>query len=209
MAEECIFEYGGRETEYLIRKDKRLAGIILQLGHIRRTVIPDLYVALVHSIIGQQISTKAHQTIWRRINDELGGITPEKIEGKTLDEVQRYGISFRKAGYIKSTTHKIVTGEFDINALCSLSDEEVCRRLSSLEGIGEWTAEMLMLFSMQRPDILSYKDLAIVRGMKMVYHHRDMTRERFERYRRRLSPYGSVASLYFWQVAGGQCDIIV
>ena len=87
-----------------------------------------------------------------------------------------------------------------------MSDKEVCARLSELEGIGVWSAEMLMLFSMQRPDILSFGDLAIQRGLRMVYHHRQITRVLFEKYRRRFSPCNSVASLYLWAVAGGAIE---
>ena len=72
-----------------------------------------------------------------------------------------------------------------------------------IQGIGVWTAEMILLFCMQRPNVLSFGDLAIQRGMRMVYHHRKIDRKLFEKYRRRLSPYCSVASLYFWAVAGG------
>ena len=84
-----------------------------------------------------------------------------------------------------------------------MPDDEAIKALSSLNGIGVWTAEMILLFCMQRPNILSYGDLAIHRGMRMVYHHRKIDRKLFEKYRRRLSPYCSVASLYFWAVAGG------
>ena len=93
--------------------------------------------------------------------------------------------------------------EFDLEAVRDMSDEEAIAALSSLKGIGVWTAEMLLLFCLQRPDILSYDDLAIQRGMRMVYHHRKIDRKLFGKYRRRLSPYCSVASLYFWAVAGG------
>ncbi len=202
--EEQYFQYGEEEISYLKSRDKRLAEVIDRVGMVKRRVIPDLYAALVHSIVGQQISSKAHETIWRRMLGALGSITPEKIENMTLEEVQQFGLSFRKAGYIKNATHKIATGEFPLEPLYSMSDEEVCDRLSSLEGVGKWTAEMLMLFSMQRPNIISFNDLAIIRGMNIVYHHRKMTRDMFERHRRRLSPYCSVASLYFWKVAGGQ-----
>ena len=75
--------------------------------------------------------------------------------------------------------------------------------MSSLKGIGVWTAEMILLFCMQRPNVLSFGDLAIQRGMRMIYHHRKIDRKLFEKYRRRLSPYCSVASLYFWAAAGG------
>lgn len=202
--EEQYFKYGEKEIEYLRSRDKRLAEVIDRVGMVRRRVIPDLYTALVHSIVGQQISSKAHETIWRRMLEKLGGITPEKIADVSLEELQRFGISFRKASYIKSATEKIVGGEFLLEPLYNMTDDEVCKRLTSLQGVGTWTAEMLMLFSMQRPDILSFSDLAIIRGMKMVYHHRNITREVFERHRRRLSPYCSVASLYYWEVAGGQ-----
>lgn len=83
-----------------------------------------------------------------------------------------------------------------------MSDEEAIRELSGLKGIGIWTAEMILLFCLQRPNIFSYDDLAIRRGLRMVYHHRSLDRQRFERYRRRFSPYCSVASLYLWAVAG-------
>ena len=87
-----------------------------------------------------------------------------------------------------------------------MSDAEVCERLASLRGIGVWSAEMLMLFSMQRPDILSFGDLAIHRGLRMIYHHRKIDRRLFKKYRRRFTPYGSVASLYLWAVAGGAIE---
>ena len=84
-----------------------------------------------------------------------------------------------------------------------MSDEDAIKELSALKGIGVWTAEMILLFCMQRPNIFSYDDLAIQRGLRMVYHHRKIDRKLFEKYRRRFSPYCSVASLYLWAVAGG------
>ncbi len=200
------FKYGEKEIGHLKKVDKRLAAVIDRVGVVERAVIPDLFVALVHSIIGQQISTKAHRTIWERIETELGEITPDVIDRLPLERLQQFGITFKKAGYIKSAARKILSGEFDIDALQSMPDGEVCSRLSELDGIGVWTAEMLMLFSMQRPDVLSYGDLAILRGLRMVYHHRKIDRVRFDKYRRRYAPHGSVASLYLWAVAGGAVD---
>lgn len=98
---------------------------------------------------------------------------------------------------------KVKNGTFDLQGIWNKSDDEVITELSGLKGIGVWTAEMILLFCMQRPNVLSYGDLAILRGMRMVYHHRKIDRKLFEKYRRRLSPYCSVANLYFWAVAGG------
>jgi DNA-3-methyladenine glycosylase II len=200
------FQYGEKEIAHLKKVDKRLAEVIDRIGVVQRLVIPDLFVALVHAIVGQQISTKAHQTVWERMSKELGKVSPEIIDGLLLETLQQFGISFRKAAYIKSAARKIVTGEFDINALRSMSDEEVCVKLSELDGIGVWTAEMLMIFSMQRPNVLSYDDLAIQRGLRMLYHHRKIDKVKFNRYWKRYTPYASVASLYLWAVAGGAVE---
>ena len=197
------FAYGERELSYLRQKDKRLGSVMDRIGHIDRAVDPDLLSSVVHHIIGQQISTKAQATIWQRIHDTLGSINAETILKAGVPALQALGMTFRKAEYITDFAEKVHTGAFDLNAVECMNDEDAIRALSSLKGIGVWTAEMILLFCMQRPDIFSYDDLAIRRGLRMVYHHREIDRERFERYRRRFSPYGSVASLYLWAVAGG------
>ena len=117
--------------------------------------------------------------------------------------LQSLGMTFRKAEYITDFSEKVHTGAFNLDAVEHMSDADAIQELSSLKGIGVWTAEMILLFCLQRPDIFSYDDLAIQRGLRMVYHHREIGRERFEKYRRRFSPSCSVASLYLWAVAGG------
>lgn len=197
-----VFEYGMRQVEYLKSKDKRLGEAMDVIGHIEREIEPDLFTSLVQCVVGQQISTAAQRTICQRMRDAYGQITPEAIGGATVEELQAHGISFRKAGYISDFTKKINSGEFDLDALYNKSDDEVIAELSAMKGIGVWTAEMIMTFCMQRPDILSYGDLAIHRGMRMLYHHRNVDRKLFDKYRRRFSPCGSVASLYLWAIAG-------
>ena len=202
----AYFQYGEKELEHLKKRDKRLAEIIAKIGMINRPVIPDLFAALVNSIIGQQVSTKAHHTVWVRMLNELSEITPVVIDGLSLDELQKFGITFKKAAYIKSIAQKVISGEFVITALHTMSDSEVCAKLSELDGIGTWTAEMLMMHSMQRPNILSYGDLAIIRGLRMVYHHKHIDKIKFERYKKRYSPYASVASFYLWAVSAGAIE---
>ena len=106
----------------------------------------------------------------------------------------------------KTFAEKIKNGAFDLDAVWQMSDQEAIEALSSLNGIGVWTAEMILLFCMQRSDVFSYGDLAILRGLRMVYHHRKIDKKLFEKYRRRYSPYSSVASLYLWAVAGGAIE---
>lgn len=162
-----------------------------------------MFSSVVHHIIGQQISTKAQATIWQRMQDALGTVNAETILTAGVPKLQGLGMTFRKAEYITDFAEKVHTGAFDLHAVEHMSDEDAIRELSTLKGIGVWTAEMILLFCMQRPDIFSYDDLAIQRGLRMVYHHRSIDRRLFEKYRRRFHPYCSVASLYLWAVAGG------
>lgn len=198
-----VFAYGNRETDYLARKDKRLASVMARIGPISREVRPDLFDALMHAIVGQQIATKAQQTVWGRLVQALGQVTPATVDAMLAEDLQRLGLSFRKVGYMKAAARKVLQGELDVEALRHMDDACVSAALCRLDGVGVWTAEMLMLFSLQRPDVLSFGDLAIHRGLRMIYRHKHIGRERFEIYRRRFSPFGSVASLYLWAVAGG------
>ena len=197
------FTYGETELSYLRQKDKRLGEVIDRVGPVRRAVDTDLFSAVVHHIVGQQISTKAQATIWQRMQDALGRVNAENVLAAGVPRLQALGMTFRKAEYITDFAGKLHTGAFDLDAVAHMSDEDALQALSGLKGIGVWTAEMILLFCLQRPDILSYDDLAILRGLRMVYHHRSIDRRLFEKYRRRFSPYGSVASLYLWAVAGG------
>ena len=197
------FQYTTRETDYLSQKDKRLGEAIQKVGPIQREVDTDLFSAVVHHIIGQQISTKAQATIWQRMREALGSVDADHILAAGVPQLQKLGMTFRKAEYITDFAQKVQNGKFDLEEIWQKPDEEVIQELSSLKGIGVWTAEMILLFCMQRPDVFSYDDLAIQRGLRMLYHHRKIDRKLFAKYRRRFSPYCSVASLFLWAIAGG------
>ncbi|HHU07344.1 MAG TPA: DNA-3-methyladenine glycosylase 2 family protein [Clostridiaceae bacterium] len=198
-----FFPYGETEITYLKSKDKKLSSVIDQIGHIEREVEPDLFSSVILTIIGQQISGKARDTICQRLTVELGEITAETILVAGAARIQQFGMSLRKATYISDFAKKVESGEFDLEGIKEMTDEEAMAALTELKGIGPWTAEMILLFSLQRPDIFSFGDYGIRKGLSLVYGHKEIDRERFERYRRRFSPHGSVASLYLWEVAGG------
>lgn len=193
-----IFEYGIKELSWLTKKDKRLGEAIERIGVITRPLMPDLFAALIRSIVDQQISTKAGITVNNRLALLAGNITAAAIEQLTAEQIQSCGMSMKKALYIKGAATAVMSGELDLAAIQNYSDQEVITTLSRLPGVGIWTAEMLLIFSMGRPDILSWGDLAIRRGIMNLYRHSELPRERFERYRRRYSPYASTASLYLW-----------
>ena len=197
------FAYGETETEYLKRKDKALGAVIDAVGHVWREVDGDLFAAVVHQIVGQQISNKALATIWQRIQTGLGVVDAAHIAAADPAALQAFGMSMRKVSYIQDFANQVQSGAFDLQAVAQLPDAEAIRALTALKGVGVWTAEMILLFCLQRPDVFSYDDLAIQRGLRMVHRHRRISRALFEKYRRRYTPYGSVASLYLWAVAGG------
>ena len=182
-----FFAYGEAELACLRARDKRLCEVIDKIGHVDRVVDTDLFSA----------------TIWQRMQDALGTVNAETILAAGVPKLQALGMTFRKAEYITDFAERVHSGAFDPEGIRQKSDEDAIRELSALKGIGVWTAEMILLFCMQRPNIFSYDDLAIQRGLRMVYHHRKIDRKLFEKYRRRFSPYCSVASLYLWAVAGG------
>lgn len=204
------FQYGETEINYLKRKDKKLAWAIEQIGRIERKLDANLFAAVVRHIVGQQISSKAQATVWERLEARLTEVTPATVHATvhtaSAQELQALGMSLRKAEYIKDFADKIVSAEFDLQAVEKMSDAEAITALSSLKGIGKWTAEMILLFCLQRPDILSFDDLAIQRGLRMLYHHRKITRELFAKYQKRYSPYGSTAAIYLWAIAGGAIE---
>ena len=140
------FAYGEQALSYLRKKDKRLCEVIDRIGHIDRTVDPDLFSSVLHHIIGQQISTKAQATIWQRVQDALGTVNAEAILAAGVPSLQALGMTFRKAAYITDFAERVHTGAFDLDAVAHMSDEAAIRALSSLKGIGVWTAEMILRF---------------------------------------------------------------
>ena len=201
MGKPKYFKYGTEEIDWLKSRDPVLGAAIDKIGLIRREVTPDLFTAMISSIVGQQISSKAAATVWNRMTERFKPFTAETIAAAAPEELQTCGMSMKKAVCIRDLAALVVDGSLDLPALKKLPDDEVCKRLVEIKGIGSWTAEMLMIFSMQRKDIISYKDLAIIRGMKNLYRHREITPKLFEKYKKRYSPYASVASLYLWALS--------
>jgi len=195
------FEYGRTELDHLRRKDRRLGRVIDSAGMIQAEMYPDLFTALVSSVVGQQISGKAAATVWNRVVERFGEITPSRLDRASLEEVQSCGMSFRKAEYVKGIAAACANGGLDLDGLRSLSDDEVVKALVSLKGIGPWTAEMMLIFSLGRKDVVSWGDLAIRRGMISLYGLESLDRQEFDRFREKYRPYGSVASLYIWELA--------
>lgn len=201
MENKRYFEYGAAEIETLKKVDPVLGNAIDRIGIIKRELIPDLFEALVNAIVGQMISTKAAKTVWSRLLELVGTIAPQAIYETPVEHIQRCGITMKKAEAIYDIALKVCSGEFEPESLYNMPDAQVIQQLVSLKGVGSWTAEMLLIFSMERPDIVSWKDIGIRRGMCRLYGLGELSRSEFDYYREKYSPYGTVASLYLWELS--------
>jgi len=162
----------------------------------------DAYGALLRAIVGQQLSTKAARTIYLRVLDLFDGKTPapEQLLDAAVDDLRGAGLSGRKVEYIRDLASHVLSGELELDRLDQLSDEEAIEEIVAVRGLGQWTAEMFLLFHLERPDVLSGGDLGIRRAVQIEYGLDEMplpTRvvEIGEPWR----PHRSLASLYLWE----------
>ena len=195
----------------LAAADPTMAALIERLGEIdiatrlrrRSEERPaDAYGALLRAIVGQQLSTKAARTIYLRVLDLFDGKTPapEQLLDATVDDLRGAGLSGRKVEYIRDLAAHVLSGELDLDRLDQLSDEQAIEEIVAVRGLGQWTAEMFLLFHLERPDVLSGGDLGIRRAIQIEFGLDQMpspTRaiEIGEPWR----PHRSLASLYLWE----------
>ena len=194
------FSYGNKEISHLTTQDAVLGEAIARIGHISREVEPNLFIALIQSVISQQISTKAAATVYNRFAAHCGVVTPATVASLSQEEIAQCGMSGRKSGYVLGIAHAICSEELDLNSLSSLHDDDIIQTLCKLSGVGPWTAEMMLIFSLSRPDVVSFLDLGIRKGMMRLYGLDVLSKEQFMEHRMRYSPYGTIASLYLWEI---------
>ena len=197
------FKYGDLEKEYLSKVNPVMKGLIEKHGHIERKVNKDHFSALVSSIIGQQISTKASLTVEKRLFDKSGGLSVESLVEMSEHDIQQCGLSFRKAGYIKGIAQAAKDGSIDFYRLRELENQEIIKSLVSLKGVGKWTAEMMLIFSFERMDVINFEDLGIRRGLERAYGIEKVKKEHHEYFKELFSPYATVASFYLWEESQG------
>lgn len=199
-----IFPVQPEELTLLASKDKKLAHAIDLIGPIERQCHPGLLYGLMHAITGQQIGGKAHQSIWNRFRENFSPERPEEIASSSLESIRACGLSMRKAEYIRHLARLFSDGSLKDHLLSAMSDTDLRNTLIALPGIGPWTVDMLLIFTFQRKNIISFGDLGIQRGLRMLYGHKAITQQLFERYQKRYSPLASVASFYLWEIASGK-----
>jgi 3-methyladenine DNA glycosylase/8-oxoguanine DNA glycosylase len=195
------FNYSTKETDYLSSKDPILAQVILKVGHIERVVNPDFFTSLLSNAIAQQISAKAYETVYHRFETKFDPLTPETIYNADVKDIKECGMSMIKANYIKNIATAIINKDIDISNIANISDELLTKQLLNIKGIGTWSVQMILIFCLQRPDVISYKDLAIRKAIEKLYGLNDLTKSQFEEITKNYHPYSTIASLYLWEAS--------
>jgi len=161
----------------------------------------DAYGALLRSIVGQQLSTKAAATIYRRMLDLFDGHapTPKQLLAVDPDRIRAAGLSRPKISYLRDLAEHAEQGELELEHFDELPDEEVIEQLTAVKGIGEWSAHMFLMFHLRRPDVLPVGDQGIRRAVQVEYRLRKLPdAKRLERIARPWRPYRTLACLYLW-----------
>lgn len=162
----------------------------------------DAYGALLRAIVGQQLSTKAARTIYLRVLDLFGGATPspEQLLEASEQDLRGAGLSGRKVEYVRDLATHVLSGELELDRLDRLGDEEAIEEIVAVRGLGRWTAEMFLIFHLERPDVLSGGDLGIRKAIQLEYGLEEMpTPQRAIEIGEPWSPYRSLAGLYLWE----------
>jgi len=151
------------ESTRLSAADPRMAALIDAVGSVDVALTPDRFVSLARAIVGQQLSTKAAATIWSRFAS-LGPVSPEAVLGLGEADLRAAGLSGAKSRYVRDLAQRIVAEDLDLDALDRLADDEVIAEVTRVKGIGRWTGEMFLIFSLGRPDVLALDDAGLLRA---------------------------------------------
>jgi DNA-3-methyladenine glycosylase II len=190
-----------KAVHHLKKSDPVLRDVIERIGPCRMEFTPPEFHSLAEAIVYQQLNGKAALTIFQRFAALAGEpLTPEGILKLTDAQLRSVGLSKQKSGYLKDLAAKTRDGLLDFAKLPELPDEEVIEHLTQVKGIGVWTAQMFLMFTLKRPDVLPTGDYGVQAAIKKHYRKRKMPKPKdMEKIARAWSPYRSVACWYLWR----------
>ena len=187
--------------KHLRSADPVLAGIIERVGPFRMSYREPQFASLARSIVFQQLNGKAALTIWNRLEEKTGSpVTPTGILKLRMPTLRKVGLSRQKASYLRDLAKRASAGQLDFAALPSLTDEDVIAALTQVKGIGEWSAQMFLMFALQRPNVLPTGDYGIRAAMQRHYRMRELPNpDRMRKVAKSWHPYCSIACWYLWR----------
>lgn len=195
-----IINKHSREVKHLKSNDKTLSNLIDLIGDIALNIYEEKFPTIIRIIIGQQLSEKAAKSIYGRLTNSIGKITPSEIAKCETSILRECGISNAKATYIINISKQILNKEIHFKSYDEDDDVEIINNLTSIKGIGIWSAEMFLIFGMGRMDVFSKGDVGLRRCIKQLYKYRkDPTDDDLNRISKKWKPYRTIASLYLWE----------
>lgn len=186
--------------KYLCSKDKRLAKVIQSVGEITYVPHDNAYEQIVNSIIGQMLANKVASVLRQRLLDLCSGsITPQTVSCLTDSEIKSIGISASKVKYIRNLTESVLNGNISLNDLDSKSDIEIIKMLTTVQGIGNWSAKMFLIFVLNRQNVLPYEDMAFLQAYSWLYKTDDIKPTSIKKKCQKWAPYSSIAARYLYR----------
>ncbi|PID22839.1 DNA-3-methyladenine glycosidase [Sporosarcina sp. P3] len=188
-------------VQSICAKDPKLKQLISLVGDMEIPLRTDYLSSIVRSMIGQQISVQAASAIYARLLDLLGGhITVDGLIKTSKEELREVGLTMRKSEYVKDLADKIANGDLDLLHIAEYDDDAVLKQLINVKGIGKWTAEMFLVLSLGRPDVLAVDDVGIQRAAQWLYGVEKSERRQLLVEKSPLwAPERSIASHYLWE----------
>lgn len=184
-----------------------MSDLIDYVGEINRYYTPNPFISLTQSIVYQQLSGSAADSIWKKVNNILPKLTPEAVIAVSNDKLRKTGLSGRKVNYLNNLAEAVLDNKVQLDKIEELSDRQIIEQLIEVKGIGRWTAEMFLIFSLVRRDVVSFADLGIRKGIKWFYGLKSEAKEKdFKKFERNFSPYNTAASLYLWEITAQNLD---
>lgn len=186
--------------KHLVKKDRVMKRLIPQFGDACLQTRGDAFVTLARSIVGQQISVKAAQSVWDRFAVLPRKITPGNVLKLKVDDMRAAGLSARKVEYLVDLALHFDSGALHIKTWETMSDDEIVNELVAIRGIGRWTAEMFLIFHLMRPNVLPLDDVGLINGISRNYFSGDVvSRSDAREVAAAWAPYCSVATWYIWR----------
>jgi DNA-3-methyladenine glycosylase II len=197
-------DYWDDACRHLARRDRVMRKLIPQFGEARLQSRGDAFTTLARSIVGQQISVQAAQSVWNRFAEAVGGpptrIAPAKVLAFEAAELKTLGLSARKADYLLDLARHFESGLVHVRQWQQMDDEAIIEELVAIRGIGRWTAEMFLIFHLMRPNVLPVDDLGLLKGISVNYFSGEpVSRAEAREVGDAWAPFRSVATWYIWR----------
>jgi len=197
-------DYWDEACKHLSRRDRVMKKLIPQFGEARLQNKGDAFTTLARSIIGQQISVKAAQSVWERFVAVVGGpshkLAPPAVLVHDVPTLRGAGLSVRKAEYLRDLAEHFEAGSVHVRQWAQMDDEAIIEELIAIRGIGRWTAEMFLIFHLMRPNVLPLDDIGLIKGISVNYFSGEpVSRAEAREVGDNWAPFRSVATWYLWR----------